>query len=318
MSSLNDRASTLLGRLFQHPLDVQHLLQDAGVPADEIPPYGQLPPKTYWKNGVMALDAGLIPEEQLAARAARTGLASLLLAARERFPGNGEIKKLLEEIGNGPVGPACLLFLSATPLDADPLRAGRDFNAIHTCFDGVGVPRVEIVPHLSATPDEVLRLLLKHKPALVHFAGHGEENGALVFENAQGNTVRLGAAALGQVFAAVNQPTPVVRCVVLNACFSAKTAQVLVQHVEAAVGTRAGLTDDLAPAFAQGFYLGLADRRSVGSAAELGKAQMALVEASIGRWRGLGAPDPDRGDAGSDDVVALARAGIDLNALYIL
>src|SRR5262249_36151116 len=79
--------------------------------------------------------------------------------------------------------------------------------------------------------------------------------------------------AIAQTFGAVRAS---VRLVVMNACYTAPTAEGLLAHVDCVVGMAGAIHDDAARSFAIGFYGGLGEQESVAAAFEQGKAAINL------------------------------------------
>jgi hypothetical protein len=270
----------------------------------------------------------VIPPEKLAELGAPDGLTALAQTAFKAFAGNRELPGILAGLrqlhAGRPPGQAALvkvLFLAANPLETPRLRIGREFRAIEECLQHPGLPvKVELKSFWAAEPGKLLESILRQKPDVVHFSGHCEDPDGIALEGPDGESVLVGAEPLGQLFVQLNQP-PVprpVRCVVLNACRSEPVARGLSRSVDVVTGTDAEVGDDAAIAFAQGFYLGLADGRSVGNAAGLGKAQMDLVARGDGMsLRDLlgeaGDPDPES----SERIVVVSRKGVKPDQLFL-
>ena len=66
------------------------------------------------------------------------------------------------------------------------------------------------------------------------------------------------------------------RCVVLNACYSAEQAEAIAQSVDCVVGMASAIGDQSAIGFAKAFYQALAYGWSVQEAFELGSVQIGL------------------------------------------
>lgn len=90
----------------------------------------------------------------------------------------------------------------------------------------------------------------------------------LVVEDASGQHVTIEARPLARLFALVEEQ---VRCVVLNACYSAMQAEAIGEHVDCVVGMSAAIRDESAIAFAGAFYEALGFGKSIVQALELGK-----------------------------------------------
>lgn len=136
--------------------------------------------------------------------------------------------------------------------------------------------RVEIEPLLAARADELGEELRDQVPHIVHFAGHGTHGGALIFNDGNGALCHVSVDAFAALLRALRGD---IRLVVLNACFSREQAQAMCQTTGLAIGMGRQITDDAAITFARALYGALADRRSVGDAFEIARAEMAIVGA---------------------------------------
>ncbi|MCB9140395.1 MAG: CHAT domain-containing protein [Caldilineaceae bacterium] len=168
-----------------------------------------------------------------------------------------------------PPAPQPILLLAANPVDTQRLRLDEEARRIDRALRaGGGSTRLTLVHEWAARSDEVLDALLRHRPAVIHFAGHGEED-RLIFEGIGGQGARLSAQALAGLVAAAGG----VRCVVLNACWSQSVGDALLDVVPCVAGMAGAVDDALAVAFAGGFYRALAAGESVARAVSLGRAQ---------------------------------------------
>jgi hypothetical protein len=61
-----------------------------------------------------------------------------------------------------------------------------------------------------------------------------------------------------------------VRCIVLNACFSLEQAHAINRYIDFVIGMPSSIDDDPAIAFSYGFYLGIANERSIENAFKQG------------------------------------------------
>jgi hypothetical protein len=119
---------------------------------------------------------------------------------------------------------------------------------------------------------ELRRGLLDHSPQIVHFAGHGEDDGILV-ENDRGRAMQVPADALADLFGLCREH---VECVVLNACDSEAQAEAIAEHIPFVIGMSASISDDAAIEFAVGFYDALGAGRSIEVAFQFATNAIAL------------------------------------------
>jgi len=192
-----------------------------------------------------------------------------------------------------------ILFLAANPGGAVHLGLDREARAIQDELERSGLRDCfEFETRWAVTPLDLLRVLRKLKPTVVHFAGHGgrspvgepadevprrdvaawppqgePQRHGLFLDDRDGRARFVSTTALEKTFSVVGAS---VKLVVLNACYSAPIAEALVVHVDCVVGMAGSISDDAARAFAVGFYGALADRASVAAAYEQGKAAIGL------------------------------------------
>ncbi len=169
--------------------------------------------------------------------------------------------------------PSPLLLLAANPTDTARLRLDAEARAIDERLrQGDATGRFVLHQQWAVRSGDLVDALLRYRPVIVHFAGHGSPDGALVVEDVAGRAVALSPAAVAGLFAAV----PTVRCIVLNACWSDMQAELLAAHVDCIVGMTEEIDDTAAAAFVAGFYRALAAGESVATALDLGRAQIRL------------------------------------------
>jgi len=115
--------------------------------------------------------------------------------------------------------------------------------------------------------------LLRHQPHIVHFSGHGSEDGAIILEDQNGRSRPVSPEALKRLFTTLKDN---IRCVVLNACFSQIQAKAIAESIECVVGMSTAVLDDAAISFTASFYQALGYGRSINEAFELGCGEIQL------------------------------------------
>jgi len=175
-----------------------------------------------------------------------------------------------------------ILVLAANPLDTERLRLDAEVRAIDAALRQEGAPpRYDLRQQWAVRSGDLVDALLRFRPTVVHFAGHGDADGRLVVEDGSGRAAPLPPAGVAALLAAV----PGVQVVVLNACWSDAQAAALLDHVACVVGMTQEVTDAAAIAFATGFYRGLAAGEAVAAAVALGRAQVTLETSSAEQAR---------------------------------
>jgi WD40 repeat protein len=203
--------------------------------------------------------------------------------------------------GTSPGRPAkkhVILFLAANPSGTDRLALDREARAIHVELKRSGFrDRFDFQTRWAAEPLDLLRELRELKPTVVHFSGHGGartdarsrsassrhvvaaaasspvEPGGIYLQDAAGAAQVVSVQAIAQALDAAGTS---VKLVVLNACYTASIAEVLLAHVDCVVGMTGAIHDDAARSFAIGFYGGLGEHESVAAAFAQGKAAINL------------------------------------------
>lgn len=168
-----------------------------------------------------------------------------------------------------------VLFLAADPTDAPRLRLGKEFCEIDEQLklsNHRNRFKLEL-PQLFLRPKDISRALLNTQPQIVHFSGHGTEEGALCFEDEAGESHFVQPDALAALF---EQFTDSVKCVLLNACFSEMQADAIGKHIDYVIGMNQEISDKAAISFAIGFYQALGAGRSIEDAYNFGCVQIRL------------------------------------------
>lgn len=127
---------------------------------------------------------------------------------------------------------------------------------------------------------ELATQLKEFRPHVVHFSGHGEREGIVLFDDdGQGRPVPV--KALGKLFELLRggevDARVDVRLAVLNACWSAEQARELATSVGCAVGMRRPVEDEAAIAFSATFYRRIAEGETIRRAFEFAKNCLELA-----------------------------------------
>lgn len=223
---------------------------------------------TEWKISVIPLKAGI---------------GKLFLQVSAHF--NGKIKdmKLIEKsirINGDPNVPLervlqsikkKIVFMAADT--TAELQLGKESNKIEAELERSEQRDTFLITKFFAvTKNDFSRVLLKEKPKIVHFSGHGESEGIFLVGDSE-EAELASADALKKLFGVI-QKVAKTECVVLNACFSQNQASEIVQSVPVVVGTLSKITDSDATNFSIGFYQGLGAGLSYDDAYEVGRVQV--------------------------------------------
>ena len=139
--------------------------------------------------------------------------------------------------------------------------------------------KFQIEDGLSVQSTELQELMHQHKPAIVHFCGHGMGENGLLFRDK-----KIDTDTLSRLFESCQY---YLQCVVLNACYSEVQANEIVKYIPYVIGINKNETiaDKAAIAFSIGFYRALGYGRSFQYAYRCGcKAiQLAISDDSLNR-----------------------------------
>ncbi|MBS4096280.1 MAG: SUMF1/EgtB/PvdO family nonheme iron enzyme [Sulfuricella sp.] len=108
--------------------------------------------------------------------------------------------------------------------------------------------------HPSVRIGDLPNLFRTHQPHLIHFSGHGVEEG-LYFQDDNGQLLLADPDGLAKLFGLFK---PAIECVVLNACYTERQAEAIACHVPYVVAMSKAVGDQAAIDFAKGFYDSLA------------------------------------------------------------
>jgi TIR domain/CHAT domain len=161
-----------------------------------------------------------------------------------------------------------VLFLAANPAGTTPLSLDEEIRAIDDKIRGAEHrDHLELTSQWAVRLDDLSGLLMRRRPHVVHFSGHGAPAGEIILLGADGTPQPIPPEVLAALFRVLKDE---VRVVVLNACYSEAQAKAIAREIDCAVGMSRAIRDDHAVAFASEFYQALAYGRSVQDSFDLG------------------------------------------------
>lgn len=182
--------------------------------------------------------------------------------------------KLTNEVAdeNGPTEKIIILFLAANAIDNKWCRLNKEFREIKKKIEiAKRRDQITLINEGAVQVHCLQQFLNNDRPTIVHFSGHGTEEGKILLLDQEEKPIAISGKALAS---ALRQLRTRVRCVVLNACYSKTQAEELKQEVDCVIGMSSSISDKAAIAFSYAFYLGLASGRSINSAFEQGKTEI--------------------------------------------
>lgn len=227
-------------------------------------------------NGVPQLNDQSVPLAQW--------LGNAISMASDRPEGN-VFRRALDALGKkvAPLGsprpspksdPVKILFLGANPSNLTQRALDREAREIGERLRAAKLrERFQLEYGWAVRVSDLQQCLLVHEPTIVHFSGHGTQDGQFMVEDQQGRAFAVNPSALAMLFEILRDN---IRCVVLNACASKVQAEAIRQHIDCVVGMTRSITDATAIAFSSAFYQALGFGRSIKVAFDLGCAQILL------------------------------------------
>jgi tetratricopeptide (TPR) repeat protein len=168
-----------------------------------------------------------------------------------------------------------ILLLAANPHDTTQLQLDEEVRAIDLALRQAQFrDQYTLLSHWAVRVEDLQELLLRHQPDIVHFSGHATADSGIILQTAEGGSVPVPPEALSKLFELLKDN---IRCVVLNACYSAPQAEAIAQQIDVVIGMSNAITDDAAINFAAAFYRALGFGRSIKTAFELGRNQIGLA-----------------------------------------
>ena len=120
---------------------------------------------------------------------------------------------------------------------------------------------------------DLLQAINEVNPDIIHFSGHGDDDGTLAFENPDGECKLVTKEAMAQTIMTLSDK---VRLIFFNACSSAIQAENIVKYVDIAIGMNTSIGDEAALVFASQFYSSIGFGKSIEVSFNQAKAALML------------------------------------------
>ncbi|MCI0414896.1 CHAT domain-containing protein [bacterium] len=173
-----------------------------------------------------------------------------------------------------------IMIIQANPRTEIFLNLKDEYLKVEQALRAVHAPEHKIVWESGVRPGDLLPRLREHKPAIVHFSGHADPTGEILFEDKDGNTEPIPTDHLRDMFAAAAET---VKLVVLNSCFSDAQARAIAETTPVVIGTTTEMPDECSLRFSELFYAELGRGHSVQRAMEIVKSDLPLRNEGIDR-----------------------------------
>lgn len=167
-----------------------------------------------------------------------------------------------------------VLFLAANPKNTNSLRLDEEAREIQERIRKSEYrDTITFESRWAVRTGDIIEVINEVKPDIIHFSGHGNEYGDLVFENEYGASKTVTKEAMALTISSVSDK---VRFMFFNACFSAEQAESIVEYIDAAIGMTDSIGDSAAVAFAAQFYSSIGYGKSIKTAFDQARANLML------------------------------------------
>jgi len=112
----------------------------------------------------------------------------------------------------------------------------------------------------AARPDDLIQSLNEQRPHIVHFSGHGTEQGEIILVDNYGIPQPVSPTLLKKLFETLKDN---IRVVILNACYSEIQAKAIVESIDCVIGMSGAIEDQASITFAASFYRAIGFGKSI-------------------------------------------------------
>lgn len=152
-----------------------------------------------------------------------------------------------------------ILFLLSSP--HQNLSLDEEYRSIEKAIErNSNKKEIDLVVKLSTRIEDLIEALNQEKPHIIHFSGHGNSKGELMFTGDNMENMPIASNTLLKLFKASKEN---VKLVFLNACHSHTHAEVLSQEIDYLIGMNDFISEETATTFATSFYASLASNKSI-------------------------------------------------------
>jgi len=211
-------------------------------------------------------------QERLLGMAAGTSLYSAL-KKRQSGGGTGDLFGFENHKAEGEKSRMKILMLSASPEQEERLRVDEENREIKRQIRENG-GKLDIGSEFAVKVSDLQGHLLRERPNVLHFSGHGSDASSIILENSNGESFEVPPDALADL---VKMFKSDLTCVVLNCCYSSNQALAIAKHIPYVIGCDDSVGDTAALTFSYAFYRALSHGRSFEDSFEFGVNEINLT-----------------------------------------
>jgi hypothetical protein len=155
-----------------------------------------------------------------------------------------------------------LLLLASNSIDTADPRATDEIREIDNAIQSANHRNsFERLQHPAFRDSDISKLLLRHKPHILHISGHSRKTDGLVLEDDNSKTTKINCAQLVDLIISLDDAR--LRLVFFSFCYSEACATAISAKVPYAVGVKGKISAKSVTLFSRIFYKALASDRSV-------------------------------------------------------
>lgn len=169
-----------------------------------------------------------------------------------------------------------ILYLAATPTSEERLRVDREYAELQNLIDTpLFKDRIQLYSRHAATPQEILTAFNRIKPDIIHFSGHGDDQGILVDDGTTDGYSGIGIDydILAKMIKSL-EATP--KVLILNSCHSASQIDQFLEVCPLVIGMNKSINDETGIKFTTTFYAALSNGVNVQNAVMQAETQIAI------------------------------------------
>ena len=146
-----------------------------------------------------------------------------------------------------------ILFLGLDIKDMEILKSNEEFQLIYEIIEESEYKDyIQIVPALSIKRNQLRSKILKYRPQVLHFVGHGIEKIGTIFP---GDNLDIDSNTLEfDLISSIEKYSNFIKLVVFNTCYTGDLAEKLKNVIDISIGVNKIVDDDGAISFTKGFY----------------------------------------------------------------
>jgi hypothetical protein len=150
-----------------------------------------------------------------------------------------------------------ILMLTSNPAGTAILNLNEEHSAIVSKLQSVQ-NNFSIIKKDAVTISLFKENIEEIKPYILHFSGHGHEDGLMVQNDDFNGAVKIPSSGLRALFSDLKRQNIIVKSVILNACYTIEQSEAIAQFVDYVIGTTIAVGDRIAKNFSSGFYFKIA------------------------------------------------------------